>query len=54
MSSFAFISARIIHDGQVCSEAELTYYCFSPEKSASDFYFRGCRLEEEEEPVQDK
>ena len=39
---------------QVCSEAELTYYCFSPEKSASDFYFRGCRLEEEEEPVQDK
>lgn len=44
--NFAFISTQIIHDGNVCSEAELTYYCFSKEKSASDFYFKGCDVEE--------
>ena len=44
--NFVFISARIFYDGQVCSEAELTYFCFSAEKSASDFYFRGCETEE--------
>ena len=44
--NFAFISARIIYEGKVCSEAELAYYCFSAEKSAEDFYFSGCETEE--------
>ena len=44
--NFAFVSAKILYEGNVCSEAEMTYYCFSPEKSASDFYFKGCEVEE--------
>ncbi len=45
--NFAFMSARIIYQGEVCSEAEMTYYCFSPEKSASAFYFKGCEVEDD-------
>lgn len=44
--NFAIIEARISYDGNVCSEAEMTYFCFSKEKSESDFYFSGCRTEE--------
>ena len=44
--NFAFIHAQIIYDGDVCSEADMTYYCFSQEKSAADFYFKGCEVEE--------
>ena len=44
--NFAFVSAKILYEGNVCSEAEMTYSCFSPEKSASDFYFSGCEVEE--------
>ncbi len=44
--NFAFVSAKILYEGNVCSEAEMTYYCFSPEKSASDFYFSGCEVAE--------
>ncbi len=47
--NFAVIEARIIYGGEICSEAEMTYYCFSKEKSASDFYFRGCEVEDVEQ-----
>ncbi len=43
--NFAFISARILSEGEVCSEAELTYFCFPKEKAASEFYFKGCMTE---------
>ena len=42
--NFAFIEAELSHDGKVCSSCEMTYYCFSKEKSATDFYFTGCEL----------
>ena len=38
--------ACIIYNGEVCSEAEMTYFCFTEEKAASDFYFRGCEVED--------
>lgn len=44
--NFVILDARIIYGGEVCSQAEITYYCFSKEKAASDFYFRGCEVEE--------
>lgn len=44
--NFVILDARIMYGGEVCSQAEITYYCFSKEKAASDFYFRGCEVEE--------
>lgn len=44
--NFAILDARIVYGGQVCSSAEITYFCFPKEKAASDFYFRGCEVEE--------
>ncbi|MBQ2112662.1 MAG: PaaI family thioesterase [Bacteroidales bacterium] len=44
--NFAFIEAELIHDGQVCSMCEMTYFCFSKEKAASDFFFTGCELDD--------
>ena len=45
--NFAFISAQIIHDRQVYSQGELTYFCFPREKAGSDFHFLGCHTEDE-------
>ncbi len=46
--NFAFIEAAITHDGRVCSTCEMTYYCFTKEKAAADFFFNGCELEDGE------
>lgn len=45
--SFAFIEATLSHEDQVCSQCDMIYFCFSEEKSASDFGFYGCELEQE-------
>lgn len=45
--NFAFISAQIIRDHQVCSQGELTYFCFSQEKAITEFHFSGCHTEDE-------
>lgn len=44
--NFAFIEATLSHEGRICSSCEMTYYCFSKEKSESDFFFTGCELED--------
>ena len=44
--NFAFIDAELTCNDQVCSMCEMTYYCFSKEKAASDFFFTGCYLED--------
>ena len=44
--NLAIIETTLSHEGQVCSSCEMIYYCFSKEKSASDFYFTGCELED--------
>ena len=45
--SFAFIEATLSHEGQVCSQCDMIYFCFSEEKSASEFGFYGGHLEQE-------
>ncbi len=44
--NFAFIEASISHEGKVCSQCEMTYFCFSREMAARDFHFNGCEVEE--------
>lgn len=46
--NFVFIEATISHNGTICSNGELTFYCFSKEIAERDFYFTGCEVEEEE------
>lgn len=45
--NFAIIEASLSHDGKVCSQCEMTYYCFPKDKAEKDFFFTGCELEEE-------
>lgn len=44
--NFAFISVYILYKGEVCTEAELTFFCFSKEKAATDFFFNRCETDE--------
>jgi acyl-CoA thioesterase FadM len=45
--TFAVISATLSVKGRVCTEAEITYFCFSKEKAVTEFNFRGCKVEGE-------
>ena len=45
--NMAVIAAEIYYDNQVCSSADITYYCFTKEQSASQFYLTSCDLEED-------
>ena len=44
--NFVFIEATISHNGETCSIAEMTYYCFPKEIAEKDFMFSECGLEE--------
>ena len=46
--TFAVISATLSVKGRVCTEAEITYFCFSKEKAANEFNFTECKVEGEE------
>lgn len=43
--NFAFIQVVIIYNGEVCSEAELTFFCFSQERAQKEFFFNKCVTE---------
>lgn len=43
--NFAIIAATISQNEVVCSEAELTFYCFSKEQAERDFFFSECNTE---------
>ena len=43
---FVFIEAEIIHNGEICSSAEMTYYTFPKDIAEKDFMFNGCEIEE--------
>lgn len=43
--SFVFIEAEIIHQGEKCSTADITYYTFPKDVAEKDFMFSGCELE---------
>lgn len=46
--SFVFIEAEISYNGEKCSTAEMTYYCFPKDVAKKDFMFKECKLEEED------
>lgn len=45
--NFAFIHVEIIYNNQVCTEAELTFFCFPQEKAQRDFFFSECLTEQD-------
>lgn len=45
--NIAIIDVTLSVKGRVCSEAELSYYCFPPEKATTDFRFTCCKVEGE-------
>lgn len=45
--NFAFIEVVIIYKNKVCSEAELTFFCFSKEKAEKEFFFAGCNTDDD-------
>lgn len=44
--NLAIIESEIIHCGEICSQADITYFCFSKEKSQQEFYFSTCETED--------
>lgn len=44
--NFIFIECQLLQNGEVCSLADVTFYCFSKEKSEKDFYFIPFEVEE--------
>jgi acyl-coenzyme A thioesterase PaaI-like protein len=44
--NFVFIEAAISCNGDVCSMAEMTYYCFPKDVAEKDFFFSSCEVEE--------
>lgn len=45
--SFVMIEATLSCGGEVCSSADITYYCFSEQKAREEFHFLPYELEEE-------
>lgn len=45
--TFVFMNTTISIDGEVYTEAEVTFFCFSKEKAVSDFKFKPFELEED-------
>lgn len=46
--SFVILEMTLSVEGEVCTSAEATYFCFSKEKALSDFRFQPFDLEEEQ------
>ena len=44
--SFAILTGEIRVDGEVCTEAEMTYFCAPKEKAISDYRFTECKVED--------
>lgn len=44
--NFAIMEASISHNGQECTTADLTFYCFSQEKAKQDFNFLPYEVED--------
>lgn len=44
--SFALMEASIQCNGELCTTAELTFYCFTQEKAREDFHFLPYEVEE--------
>lgn len=44
--SFVIMECSVTRNGEVCTTAQVTFFCFSKEKSLSDFRFKPFELEE--------
>ena len=44
--NFVFMDATLKCDGELCTTAELTFFCFSPKEATEKFFFRPCEVEE--------
>ncbi|MBQ2025020.1 MAG: PaaI family thioesterase [Paludibacteraceae bacterium] len=44
--NFVFIDCQLLHNGQLCSTADVTFFCFSKEKSINDFNLLPFEVEE--------
>lgn len=44
--NFVLIDCNLYHNGELCSAADVTFFCFSKEKSEKDFYFIPFEVEE--------
>lgn len=44
--TFVLIDCNLYHKGELCSTADVTFFCFSKEKSEKDFYFKPFEVEE--------
>lgn len=45
--NFVFIDVELKCDGELCSTADLAFYCFPKEKAAAEFKFQPCLVEGE-------
>ena len=45
--NFALLEATITCNGELCTTAELTFYCFSQERAKEEFHFLPYKLEDE-------
>lgn len=43
MRNVAFIDAELIQSGEVCTKAQLVYFCAPKEKAEKDYGFTGCK-----------
>ena len=48
MRQVAFIEAELIQGGEVCSKAEVVYFCMPREKAIEEYGFAGCQVEDDE------
>ena len=46
--NMAIITAELRYNDEICSSADIVYYCFNKEQSQNLFHFEDCVLEEEE------
>lgn len=45
--NFVFMDATLKCDGELCTTAEVTFFCFSQEVAREKYLFRPCQLEQE-------
>lgn len=46
MRQVAFVEAELIQRGEVCTRAEVVYFCSPKEKAIAEYGFAGCETEE--------
>ena len=45
----AFVDAELLQDGEVCTKAQVVYFCSSKDVAEKGYAFTGCKTEEVED-----